>query len=71
MRGVGVLVMEGLGVFVQEGGVFWLACAGLAPRAPLLLVGRRRRARGWVRFVMGMPVCVWWRHGGCRPTPQL
>ena len=51
VRGVGVLGRVGLGVFVQGGVVFWLvwsrcACAGLAPRAPLLLVGGRRRARG-------------------------
>lgn len=51
VRGVGVLGRVGLGVFVQGGVVFWLvwsrcACAGLAPRSPLLLVGGRRRARG-------------------------
>lgn len=49
--GVDALGRVGLGVFVQGGVVFWLvwsrcACAGLAPRAPLLLVGGRRRARG-------------------------
>lgn len=48
------------------------ACAGLAPRAPLLLFGGRRCARVWgLLFVLRLRVCVWCRHGGCRPAPQL
>ena len=73
VRGVGVLGREGLGVFVQGGclcfGWFGCACAGLTPRPPPLLVGGGAPVGVW--SVLRMLVCVWWRHGGCRPAPQL
>ena len=47
-----------------------LACAGLAPRAPCFWSVGGGAPVG-VRFVLRMLVCVWWRHGGCRPSLQL
>ena len=55
--------------------MFWLvwsccACVGLAPRAPLLLVGGRRHARGGAVCDEDAGLCVV-QERGCRPVPQL
>ena len=77
----GCVVMCGEWMRIGEGGgrcvrprgccVLRCACAGLAPRAPLFLVGGRWSARGWRGSRAEDAGLCLVRNGGCRPAPPL